>query len=129
MDAGLAAIIGGAIGTGGTWVTTFLNAHFNRKPKDEGELFASNLLTKALNNPGLKWRSINALSNIIGTDEPTTRRLLLGIGARGSERDGNLWGLVSRNPLGEHLLPGDPSGQDTADRLIAEWAKEDFTSP
>ena len=51
---------------------------------------------------GLKWRSLSTLSNVTGLDEDEAKRLLVEIGARGSETDPNLWGLISRNPLPEH---------------------------
>jgi len=37
--------------------------------------------------------------HVIGADEATTKRLLLEIGARGSEDGQDLWGLLERNPF------------------------------
>lgn len=41
------------------------------------------------------------MANVIGMNEVETRRLLLELGARGSETDGELWMLLSNNPLKE----------------------------
>ena len=51
---------------------------------------------------GFSWRSLSTLSNVTGLDEDEAKRLLVEIGARGSETNPSLWGLVSRNPLPEH---------------------------
>ena len=51
---------------------------------------------------GHNWRSLSALANVTGVSESETKRLLVEIGARGSETDPSKWGLVSRNPLPSH---------------------------
>ncbi len=48
---------------------------------------------------GHNWRRLSTLSNVTGLSEPEAKQLLVEIGARGSETDSSLWGLVSRNPL------------------------------
>jgi hypothetical protein len=49
------------------------------------------------------WRRLSTLSRVIGADVDTTKRLLIEIGARGSEspRTDNeeVWGLISQHPL------------------------------
>src|SRR5216684_303922 len=40
------------------------------------------------------WRNFNTLKHVIGADEETARRLLLEIGARGSEDGQDKWGLL-----------------------------------
>jgi hypothetical protein len=49
------------------------------------------------------WRRLSTLSRVIGADADTTKRLLIELGARGSEKpreDGEeVWGLISRHPL------------------------------
>jgi len=54
-----------------------------------------------------QWASIDTLANVIGTDHARVRKLLLEIGARGSMRDGNAWGLISRNPIKDAEIPED----------------------
>ncbi|HVS83236.1 MAG TPA: hypothetical protein VHE60_16020 [Pyrinomonadaceae bacterium] len=45
------------------------------------------------------WRNFNTLKHVIGADEETARRLLLEIGARGSEDGQDKWGLLKYHPL------------------------------
>ncbi len=58
-----------------------------------------NLLIAMLKHPDYQWRKLDTLMHVIGTDEQTTKRLLLEIGARASEDGQPLWGLITRNPL------------------------------
>ena len=39
------------------------------------------------------------LANVTGLSEEHVREYLIEIGARGSEADPTVWGLISRNPL------------------------------
>ena len=45
------------------------------------------------------WRKIATLSRVIGADEETTKRLLIELAARASEKDDGLWGLIEYHPL------------------------------
>lgn len=65
------------------------------------DLGRKNLLEKMLRDPRFKdkWRKIETLSRVIGTDEETTKRLLIEVGARGSEKDDGFWGLIENHPL------------------------------
>lgn len=60
------------------------------------------LLKDALETPppGSEWRKLQTLSRIIGADYETTTRLLIEIGARGSEKENEVWALRSKKPLG-----------------------------
>lgn len=114
MDSGLAAVFGAAIGVFGTLGTTWLNHHFAQEKPNPAEKAAKELLENLLNRPKWRWRRLDTLANVVGTDEATVRRLLLEIGARGSMTDGRLWGLVSRNPV------ADQSGGPAHDPVILE---------
>lgn len=59
------------------------------------------LLQKALENPppGKSWRELSTLCRIIGADHQTTTRLLIELGARGSEGDAEVWALIKDKPL------------------------------
>jgi len=46
-----------------------------------------------------RWRKLETLMHVIGADEETTKRLLLEIGARGSEDKQDLWGLRKYHPF------------------------------
>lgn len=109
MDNGWAVIAGSAIGIIGTLGATSLNAYLNRKKPDPAEVLAKKLLKDMLEAEKYKWRTIRTLSNVIGLNEESTRKLLLEIGARGSERNPELWGLISRNSLPHHVGIPDPT--------------------
>ena len=59
------------------------------------------LLKKMLNDSRFPqgWRKLSTLSRVIGSDIETTKRLLLEVGARGSEKDDDMWGLIERHPF------------------------------
>jgi hypothetical protein len=57
------------------------------------------LLQAMLEDPRFEWRELGTLRRVIGANEEDTKRLLIEIGARGSETQDDHWGLVSRHPL------------------------------
>tara|TARA_R110002074_G_scaffold360585_1_gene533322 strand:+ start:714 stop:1055 length:342 start_codon:yes stop_codon:yes gene_type:complete len=99
MDSGWAAVIGSIVGGMGTFGATWLNAYLARKQPDPADETAKRLLKEMLETEGFHWRNLDSLSNVIGRPESETRELLLAIGARGSETNPKIWGLISRNPL------------------------------
>jgi hypothetical protein len=46
-----------------------------------------------------RWRELSVLSRVIGADDETTKRLLFEVGARGSEKDDDMWGLIELHPF------------------------------
>lgn len=99
MAEGAWVVLGTAIGVMGSLLTTALNAWLSRhNDLDRYDKAAMKLLTQMLEK-GHSWRTIKTLSNVIGADEKDTKELLLMLGARASEINPELWGLVSRNPL------------------------------
>ena len=90
-------VLGSAIGTIGSILTTWLAAHLSKEEPDPWDGIAMNLLQKQLEIE--KWCEIGTLANIIGLDTKTTREYLILLKARGSRKDGKKWGLLSRNPL------------------------------
>ena len=46
-----------------------------------------------------RWRKLSTLSRVVGADEDGTKRLLIDVGARGSEKDDGLWGLIESHPF------------------------------
>lgn len=58
------------------------------------------LLRQMLDDPAHDWRSLDQLRHVIGCDAGTARQLLLEVGARASESGTDVWGYVSRHPLG-----------------------------
>jgi hypothetical protein len=113
MDSGLAALsgaLGGAlIGAIATLGGTLLNAHLARTRPNPADETAKALLTYMLKVKELRWRTIHTMANVIGRTDERTRELLLAIGARGSEANPDLWGLISRNPLPPQSGVKDPT--------------------
>ncbi len=71
------------------------------KPEKDVARNRRKLLNELLQNPKYKWRHIDTLSRVIGADKPTTSSLLIDIGARGSEKNDGMWGLISKHPLND----------------------------
>jgi len=46
-----------------------------------------------------RWRRLETMCSVIGADNETTKRLLVEIDARGSEKDSGLWGLIKYHPF------------------------------
>ena len=113
MVEGAWVVLGAIIGTVGSILTTWLNAHLSKPPADPYDVQATALL-KSMLESGPNWRKISTLANVIGAVEKLTKEFLLALGARGSETNGELWGLISRNPL---PFPAKPS--DTHDPTLA----------
>ena len=83
-------------------VGNIINEWYKNKPSRDLENQRINLLKSMLNNQKHSWRNISTLSNVIGASKEETRRLLIKLGARGSEtnnKDKEVWGLISKNPL------------------------------
>lgn len=101
MDNGLWVVLGAAIGTAGSILTTWLNAHLGRKSKFPEYDRAVKALLVAMLSGEPKWRKIQTLASVTGLSEQDAKEYLIELGARGSETNGTLWGLISRNPLSE----------------------------
>lgn len=94
----IGVVVGAALQIFGNVVVQWLKGAAARK-KDEPR---KKLLTQMLEDnrfPG-RWRTLDTLMHVIGANEETTKRLLLEIGARGSEDRQELWGLIRHHPFG-----------------------------
>ena len=99
MAEGAWVVAGAAVGVIGSLLTTALNAWLGRRNDlDRYDKAAMKLLTQMLEGDR-HWRTIGTLSSVIGASKQDTKELLLMLGARASETDPELWGLISRNPL------------------------------
>ncbi|WP_316203595.1 hypothetical protein [Bradyrhizobium sp. SZCCHNS3051] len=108
MAEGAWVVLGAAIGAAGSLLTTALNAWLTSKNLDRYDKAAMKLLTQMLER-GHNWRKLRTLSNVIGASEQDTKELLLILGARASETNPELWGLISRNPLAFPEKPSAPA--------------------
>lgn len=89
--------VGALIGVGGTLLLHWLQS----QPKRRLDQQRSTLLTSMLEDDRFTghWRKLSTMARVIGATEATTTRLLIGLGARGSENNDGLWGLVKHHPL------------------------------
>jgi hypothetical protein len=98
-------VLSGFIGAASSFATTWLTAYLDRKSRyPEYDTAVVKLLRDMLKN-GPKRRRLQTLRRVTGLSEKDVIEYLIELGARGSETDGDLWGLISRNPLPE----ADPS--------------------
>lgn len=87
------AVIQFALDRAGRWLD-------NKRQREVDEKRKKLLKTKLENPPpGQEWIKLQTLSRIIGADYDTTTRLLIEIGARGSELENEVWALQSDKPL------------------------------
>lgn len=100
-------VFGGAIGVVVGGAGQFAIDHFRHqrttKAQQELDTRRKALLQTALENmpADTEWRKLSTLSRIIGTDYETTTRLLIELGARGSEGEKDVWALLDDKPLDE----------------------------
>ena len=102
MDEFWLGIIGVAVGSIGQFYIDRFRHERDTKAQRELDDRRKELLKNALENPppDTEWRKLQTLSRIIGADYETTTRLLIEIGARGSEKENEVWALLSEKPLG-----------------------------
>ncbi len=93
-------VFGTTIGSGvtltGQWIKNRWETNAIRQRDEQRKA----LLRQMLNNPGPHgWRSMNTLSGVIGLDRDETARLLIEVGARGSEMGNDMWAYLKDKPL------------------------------
>lgn len=88
------AVVGGFVTISGQFVKHWLE----ERTRSKADKPRKELLLKML-NAGYEWRTLDKLMHVIGSDEATTKRLLLEVGARASENGEPVWALVERKPL------------------------------
>lgn len=94
-------LVGVIIGAFITVIGNILLHWLKDKPRRELDEKRKKILKEMLNDSRFKehWRNMTTLSRVIGADEETTKRLLIEINARGSEKDNGLWGLIKNHPF------------------------------
>ena len=99
----IAGIIGIIVGALIPVLGNVLIHYLQNQQKDQLDKLRKELLVKMLDSDRFpnKWRKLETLSRVIGADDETTKRLLIEIGARGSESESNSWGLIKHHPLEE----------------------------
>lgn len=95
---GLAGVVIGAV------VTVVGNIALHKiqdRPRQKLDDSRKKLLVTMLNDSRFPkgWRELSTLGRVIGADDETTKRLLFKVGARGSEKNDDMWGLLERHPF------------------------------
>ncbi|MBP7722348.1 MAG: hypothetical protein KA155_07400 [Alphaproteobacteria bacterium] len=91
----LIGILGVVIGIFGNGILEWIRGY----PKRALDKKRIQLLKTLLIDKKYEWREMETLSRVIGADEPETKRLLVKLGARGSEKEKDVWALIDRQPL------------------------------
>lgn len=97
----LIGVSGAVVGSIATVSVQWLSRYLDERAAKQRDKPRKDLLLEMLRCPKYTWRKLETLMHVIGTDEETTKRLLLEVGARASENGDAKWGLVERNPLPE----------------------------
>jgi len=94
-------LIGVALGAGLTLFSNIIFHWIKEKPNRDLDNQRMEILKIMLEDDKFeyKWRNISTLSAVIGASKEETKRLLIKVGARGSETDEGKWGLISKHPL------------------------------
>lgn len=94
-------IIGAIVGSLLTLIGNILLHCLKDQPKRNLDNKRKELLREMLNDERFheKWRNLSTLAAVIGTDEQEAKRLLIDIGARGSEKNDGKWGLIKNHPF------------------------------
>jgi len=95
---GLSGVVVGGLGS---WVGIWFKHKLDTNREQKLDNLRKSDLRQLLENPpdGKEWRKLETLSRVIGADFETTTRLLIEIGARGSQSESGVWALKSKQPL------------------------------
>lgn len=96
-------LVGAIIGSLATIAGNILHHCLQSKPQRQLEKARKKILLQMLDDSRFadRWRKLTTLARVIGADEETTKRLLIDVGARGSENDDGLWGLIKYHPFND----------------------------
>jgi len=99
----LIGMVGLILGAIITVLGYLIRDYFARKPKNKLDSQRKALLENMLKNKNFEWRNINTLSKVIGSDIEETKRLLISIDARSSQKESekDMWALIKDQPLPE----------------------------
>ena len=101
MCEALIGLAGAGVGATATLAAVYMQHHFQTRKQEKIDSARRAMLISLLNNPpaGKEWRRLETLARVIGADHTETTRLLIEVGARGSEREENVWALSALKPL------------------------------
>jgi hypothetical protein len=92
----IGTLVGSALTLLGQWVKHCWEVHAAQKLDNVRKA----MLTQMLNNPGPDgWRKMSTLAGVIGASRDETARLLIGIEARSSETESDVWAYIKDKPI------------------------------
>lgn len=97
----LVGVIGAIVGSALTIVGNFVIEWFRNRKQKAIDDARRRILKEMLQDEAFEWRDLSTLSAVVGCDEQQTKTHLIAIGARGSEKSDDKWGLITRHPLTE----------------------------
>ncbi|WP_415911640.1 hypothetical protein [Neptuniibacter sp. QD37_11] len=97
----LIGILGGIVGSLLTLGGNIILHKIKEKPQKELDAKRKATLKLMLEDDRFpdKWRYLETLSAVIGASEEETKRLLVELEARGSEKADGKWGLIKHHPF------------------------------
>ncbi|TWI72215.1 hypothetical protein LZ24_01621 [Desulfobotulus alkaliphilus] len=97
----LIGLLGGIVGALLTLFGNVVLHWLKEKPKRGLDKKREAILAEMLDDNRFpeKWRNLSTLSAVIGAGDEETKRLLVEIGARGSENADGKWGLIKNHPF------------------------------
>ena len=101
MCEALIGLLGAVVGALAVLASTFLQDWLANRKQEKLDKPRMAMLLHMLNHmpPGVEWREFDTLSRVIGASREETTRLLISVGARGSEAGNDVWALTSKKPL------------------------------
>jgi len=93
--------MGALVGAAAVITSIFVKHWLDLKEREKVDAPRKRMLLQMLKNPppGTEWRKFETLSRVIGASREDTTRLLISVGARGNEKESDVWALESDHPL------------------------------
>jgi len=101
MNSAIFGFLGTLVGATAAIAAVLVKEMLERSRKEAEDAPRKALLIRMLSSRpnGTEWRKMETLSRVIGATPEETARLLISIGARGSETGNDVWALISDKPL------------------------------
>jgi len=93
------SVVGVIIGALISSTTNYIVEYNKNKKQNNLNKIKQDILIKMLQDKAFEWRKLSTLSKVIGSTEEETKNHLIVIGARGSEKESEMWGLILNHPL------------------------------